>query len=84
MAQLSPAAAANIRYQEAHLGDSRVPEIVTSIVICLPLAFMAVALRFLSRRIGKIPIKADDWWIVIGLVSRSSYAGGVVEKFSND
>ncbi len=54
MATLSPAAAANIRYQEAHLSDSRVPEIVTSIDIYLPLAIGAVFLRFLSRRVGKI------------------------------
>lgn len=69
MANLSPEAAANIRYQKAHLDDSRVPEIVASLVICLPLALTAVALRFLARRKGKIAIKADDWWIAIGLVS---------------
>ena len=68
MDQSSPAAAANIRYQEAHLSDSRVPNVIATIAICLPCAIGAVILRFVSRRLGRVPIKADDWWIVLGLV----------------
>lgn len=69
MATLSPAAMASIQYQMAHLEDSRVPSIVACLVVCLPLACLAVVLRFLSGRIGKIPVKADDYWVTIAFVS---------------
>ena len=61
---------AELDYQLRHIHDSRVPEIVASLAVCLPAAYIAVVLRFASRRIGKIPLKADDWWLVVGLVSR--------------
>ena len=77
MDQMSPAVAANIRYQEAHLSDSRVPDVIAAIAICLPCAIGAVALRFVSRRLGQIPIKADDWWIVLGLVSQPTVVSDI-------
>ena len=61
---------AALDYQLLHIHDSRVPEIVATLAVCLPAAYIAVVLRFASRRIGKIPWKADDWWLVVGLVSR--------------
>ena len=62
-------AAADIQYQLAHLSDSRVSNIKISVAICLPASCLAVILRFVSRRIGKIPLKADDWCILVALVS---------------
>lgn len=32
------------------------------------LGLIAVALRFLTRRLTKAGIAADDWWILIGLL----------------
>ena len=68
MSDTIPSAA--LDYQLLHMNDSRVPEIVASLAVCLPAACIAVVLRLASRRIGKIPWKADDWWLVVGLVSR--------------
>ena len=50
--------------------DSRVPEVLVPLAVCLSAAYISVVLRFVSRRIGKIPWRADDWWLVVGLVSR--------------
>ena len=57
-------------YQLLHIHDSRVPKVIVSLAVCLPAAYIAVVLRFVSRRIGRVPLKADDWWIVVGLVGR--------------
>ena len=62
-----PSAASD--YQRLHIHDSRLPEIIVSLAVCLPAANIAVILRFISRRVGRIPWKADDWWLVVGLVS---------------
>lgn len=66
MATISPS---ELEYQKSHINDSRVPEIIAAFAVCLPLAYIAVILRFTSRRIGKIALKADDYWVIIALVS---------------
>lgn len=71
MSIVAPAAASE--YQQLHIHDSRVHKIVVSLAVCLPAAYIAVVLRFISRRIGKVPLKADDWWIVVGLVSLTCF-----------
>ena len=68
MSTITPSAASD--YQRLHIHDSRIPEIVVSLALCLSAAYVAVVLRFISRRIAKIAWKADDWWLVVGLVSR--------------
>ncbi|KAJ8060208.1 hypothetical protein OCU04_010551 [Sclerotinia nivalis] len=40
----------------------------TAALIVTILAAVAVALRFLTRRLTKAGIAADDWWILIGLL----------------
>lgn len=62
---------AQLLYEQQHITDNRTPEMIASHVICLTLAFIAVCLRFLSRRIGRIDYTADDWWIVNALVRLS-------------
>lgn len=62
---------AQLLYEQQHITDNRTPEMIASHVICLTLAFIAVCLRFLSRRIGRIDYMADDWWIVNALVRLS-------------
>lgn len=73
-----PSAAAD--YQRLHIHDSHLPEIVVSLAVSLPAAYIAVILRFISRRIGRIPWKADDWWLVIGLVSRYPHSSSLGQK----
>ena len=60
---------ANIEYQLAHENQTQVPALIASGAICLSAAYTFVFLRFTSRRLSKTPIKADDWAIVLGLVS---------------
>ena len=63
---LSPS---EIQYQLAHIRDDRASAIVISHAIVLPLAVIAVAARFMSRRLCKAYIGADDYTIVMALVS---------------
>ena len=55
-------------YQLAHKDDNRSADVVAAVTICLVAAFVAVFLRFLSRKLSKAPLGADDWMIVVGLV----------------
>lgn len=55
--------------QYDHINETRVLALDVATYICLPMAFIAVILRVLSRRISKVPLKADDWCIFVGLVS---------------
>ncbi len=68
MAAPSPA---EIQHQKEHIHENRSPDIIASHKICFVLACIAVILRFISRRVGKNPIKADDWLIVAALVSQA-------------
>ena len=68
MSTITPPAA--LDYQRLHIRDSRVPGLVVSLALCLLAAYVAVVLRFISRQIGKTAWKADDWWLIVGLVSR--------------
>ena len=63
---------AEAQYQLDHINDSRVKDVLSSQIACFALATIAVILRFVSRRVSKIAIKADDWMIVVALV-RSSH-----------
>ncbi len=64
---LSPA---EIKYELAHIHESRAPNIVISSTICISLAITAVILRLLARRLSKVKILADDYMILFALVSR--------------
>ena len=57
-----------IAYQEAHITDDRAGSIIAANAICYAIGIVAVALRFLSRRISKIKYEWDDWLVVAGLV----------------
>ena len=67
------------QYQYDHINETRVPALNIATYICLAMAFIAAIFRVLSRRISKVPLKADDWWIFVGLVSgwhHHTYIGG--------
>jgi len=71
---------AEIRNQEDHISDNAVPNVIATNAACLSLAAIAVALRFICRRLKRIKYEADDWLILAGLVrppcSRSREATG--------
>ncbi len=54
-------------YHQEHIRDSKVADILASNIITLVAAYIAVGLRFLSRRTAKTEYKADDWLIVPAL-----------------
>ena len=61
----------DIAYQKAHLGDNRRATVIVPNVFFTVAAIVAVVLRFESRRIARTDLKADDWWILGGLVRRA-------------
>ena len=67
MAEPSPS---EIAYEEAHIDQSRQINIAVSNGICLGIAFVAVLLRFISRRLAGTNNGADDWWAWIALVGK--------------
>lgn len=59
----------SIEYQLAHAYEDRANEIIVPHVVCLVFAVIAVALRFLSRRM-KAGIHLDDWVCLLALVGK--------------
>ena len=67
---MSPEAiAAGIEYQKEHIQDSRVTMIMASVIAWFIIPYVAVALRFTSRRISRTVLKWDDWCILLSLVN---------------
>ena len=59
---------AELQDQRDHINETLVPSLVASNTVCLILAHIAVALRFLCRRMTRVKYEYDDWLIVAGLV----------------
>ena len=64
--------ASEAAYQEAHIEDDSKLVIIVPSAIALAIAYAAVFLRFVSRRLSRTTIKADDRSVVIGLVNKTS------------
>ena len=62
--------ASEIAYEKAHVEESRQRNIAVSNAICLSIAFVAVLLRFISRRLAGTNNGPDDWWAWTALVSK--------------
>ena len=60
-----------IAYEQAHIDQSRQMNMAVSNAICLGVAFVAVLLRLLSRRLAGTKNAADDWWVWTALVRKS-------------
>ena len=69
MADISPS---EIAYEKAHIHQSRQVNLAVSNGICLGIAYIAVLLRFISRRLAKTPNGKDDWWTWAALVGEFS------------
>ena len=59
--------------QLAHIHEDRSNDIVISHGICIVIAVVAVVLRFISRKICKSQLLADDYMIILALVRISEY-----------
>ncbi|CAD6594535.1 MAG: hypothetical protein ASARMPRED_000617 [Alectoria sarmentosa] len=59
---------AEARYQLSHVNDSKDASTAAAYAICLPMAIIAIIMRFVSRRMGRTPYGADDWVIVLAFV----------------
>lgn len=68
------------QYQLKHINDDRSSGIVISHAVVLPLAYIAVVARFVSRRLCKARIEIDDYTIVAALVGgfRNTFCSGKV------
>ena len=66
MPSLSPE---ELQYQLEHQYQNRAADIIKANTIMLAAAYVALALRFVSRRLMRATLAADDWMIVLGLVS---------------
>ncbi|KAL8747315.1 MAG: hypothetical protein Q9190_000782 [Brigantiaea leucoxantha] len=62
-----------IEYQRAHLKEDKRAMIIGPSVVFLVAAYIAVILRFASRRIARTAYKQDDWWILGGLVELGGF-----------
>ncbi|KAL9056008.1 MAG: hypothetical protein Q9162_003187 [Coniocarpon cinnabarinum] len=72
MAMPSPA---EMAFQQEHAGDTRVPDMMVAFVFSLAVTHIAIALRFLARRVKQQPYKWDDWIILISAAVTSAYIG---------
>lgn len=64
-----------LQYQEIHKNDNKGPDIVASLAIMLTIAYIAVGLRFASRRMVQAKLLYDDWVMVVGLVCLARWPG---------
>ena len=58
----------SLAYQFAHINDNYQPQLIAATVVCLTVAYVAVGVRFISRRVGRVKFGYDDISIVIALV----------------
>ena len=58
-----------IQYQLQHIHEDRSSDLITAFTTCTVLAYIAVALRLIARRVNRAPLQADDLWVLIALVS---------------
>ena len=59
---------AKLVFEQQHITDDRSANLIAANVVCVTLGFIAVCMRFISRRMAKIAYKADDWLSISGLV----------------
>ncbi|CAD6581203.1 MAG: hypothetical protein ASARMPRED_000444 [Alectoria sarmentosa] len=67
-----------IEYELAHASDNRGPTLIAAYAVCLSLAYVAVTLRFISRRKSRNALMADDWMSVVGLLFTSGQVAGFI------
>lgn len=63
----------NINFSRAFVDENRSTNIVVACILCLSAAYIAVILRFCSRRINRAPLGIDDGTIVLSLVKGKNF-----------
>lgn len=61
------------QYQLAHIDDNKRVAMATPYIVSLTISFLAVIMRFVSRRIGRAKYGADDWIMLVALVNMLFY-----------
>ena len=61
---------AEVKWQEEHINDSKVLDVIAVNVVCFSIASIAILLRFQARRMAKVKYELDDWLIIVGWVRR--------------
>ncbi|KUI54152.1 hypothetical protein VP1G_01616 [Cytospora mali] len=56
------------QYLQEHIGDTRVPGIIITSVVCGIVTCICVALRFVARFLSRAGLGKDDYCIVMGLI----------------
>lgn len=69
-----------VQYQQAHIDEDKSPRIIAACVVCLVAAFLVVILRFVSRRLVRSPLQADDYTIIVSLVSESVFESALIPQ----
>jgi hypothetical protein len=70
-------------YQLAHLDESRAPQMIAADMSCLILSLLSTAARFISKRIARRPLRADDYTILVGTIVISGFMiGGLVQDYN--
>ena len=64
---------AELQYERNHINDTHVPQLIVSFVVSLFLAYSAILLRLISRRLSRTQLGWDDKIIVLSLVSSLSF-----------
>lgn len=70
--------AAEIAYMEAHINDTRVPDVIACTSICGIASIIFIVLRLISRRVAKGGMEASDWlilfaWVSLKIVAAASF-----------
>ena len=65
---------AELLYEQAHVDETHVPQLIAAFTVSLVIAYGAVALRLISRRLSRTQLKWDDWTILLSLVKNLSRA----------
>jgi len=60
---------AQIEYMKAHITDDKRHNLIATFIVSISLAYIAVILRFIARRRRRVQYLADDWLILVALVS---------------
>lgn len=63
---------AELQYERNHIDDTHVPQMIVAFVVSLFLAYSAILLRLISRRLSRTQLGWDDRIIVLSLVSSLS------------
>ncbi len=57
-----------VQYENAHISDDDSATVITAVATCSFIAFTAVILRLISRRLKHVSLRQDDYAAIVALV----------------